>query len=206
MKGKSRWLTSIIIVIIFLVGLSRLYLGVHFISDVLAGWLAGGLMVWAFVILEKPVLAFWRKQGFSLQVLLALASSLAMIFLAWIARVSLGSWTIPAAWLQNARSPIDPLALSDIFTTAGLWLGLCVGAAWFCRLGGFSARGSERQKILRYCVGLAGLGLFWYGLGAVFPRSETLISYSLRYLRYALCGFWVTALAPLVFRKLHLIE
>ncbi len=35
------------IVLVFLIGLSRVYLGVHYLTDVVAGWLAGG--AWLFV-------------------------------------------------------------------------------------------------------------------------------------------------------------
>jgi hypothetical protein len=43
-------------------------------------------------------------------------------------------------------------------------------------------------------------------LGLVFPRSETLLAYSLRYLRYGLVGFWVAAGAPELFIRLRLAE
>jgi hypothetical protein len=39
----------------------------------------------------------------------------------------------------------------------------------------------------------------WFGLGQIFPRDETLISYILRYMRYSLVGFWVIAGAPWLF-------
>jgi hypothetical protein len=40
----------------------------------------------------------------------------------------------------------------------------------------------------------------------VFPDGENLLAYSLRYLRYALIGFWIAGLAPLVFFKLKLAK
>ena len=45
---KKRWFTVVALILVFLIGLSRLYLGVHFLTDVVLGWLIGGLLVWAF--------------------------------------------------------------------------------------------------------------------------------------------------------------
>ena len=48
--------------------------------------------------------------------------------------------------------------------------------------------------------------LFWYMLGQLLLRGETLPAYSLRYLRYGLVGFWVAAGAPELFIRLRLAE
>ncbi|HCS29372.1 MAG TPA: hypothetical protein DIW43_18085 [Spongiibacteraceae bacterium] len=44
--GK-RWFTGLCLMLMFLTGLSRSYLGVHYPSDVVVGWLLGGLTLWA---------------------------------------------------------------------------------------------------------------------------------------------------------------
>jgi hypothetical protein len=71
-------------------------------------------------------------------------------------------------------------------------------------MGGFQAEGPIWKRALRYIVGLIGVVILWMVLGAVFPRQEELISYSLRYLRYALVGFWVTGGAPWLFLRFSL--
>jgi hypothetical protein len=82
--------------------------------------------------------------------------------------------------------------------------GLASGAIWLKSRGGFETNGSIGQLILRYLLGLIGVLVLWFGLGQLFPDGEDLLSLALRYLRYALVGFWVSALAPLIFIRLRL--
>ena len=69
---------------------------------------------------------------------------------------------------------------------------------------GFPKPVTSRDQILRYVLGLAGIAVFWFGLGAVFPRGEEFLPILLRLLRYALVGLWIGAGAPVIFKKLGL--
>ena len=64
------------IVMILLVSFSRIYLGMHFPSDVLAGWVFGILLVWAFVRLEQPVYNWLTQRPLAAQVSIVFAASL----------------------------------------------------------------------------------------------------------------------------------
>ena len=94
--------------------------------------------------------------------------------------------------------------MSGIFTTAGVLLGFGIGAAWINKHGGLGKAGNARNQLLRYVIGVVGIAIFWYGLGAIFPRGEEVFPLMLRLLRYSLVGLWISAGAPVIFKILKL--
>ena len=50
---KSRIITWGSIVLILLIGLSRIYLGVHYPSQVAAGWIFGILILYLFYVIDR---------------------------------------------------------------------------------------------------------------------------------------------------------
>lgn len=194
----------------FFIGLSRLVLGVHFLSDVVLGWLIGLLLLWAVLRLERPVLAWLASLNLTQKLGAILTASLVLMLPGFLARASLGAWQVPTAWLENALRALpsepqpDPLALSGLISNAGVFFGLAAGAVVLNKFGGFDASGPWWQRLLRFPIGLLGVILLWMGLGSLFPDGEYLWAYLLRYLRYALVGLWVSALAPWSFMRLGL--
>jgi hypothetical protein len=210
LKSRLAWIAAG--AAIFLIGLSRLVLGVHFLSDVVAGWLLGFLLLWAFLKLESPIRNWLAPLSPGTKILIALAVSLGLILLGGLARLSLGAWVVPAEWIENARlatgvaEPINPLSFEGIVANAGTLFGLAVGAIFIALSGGFNAGGLLWRQGVRFMIGVAGVLLLWRGLGAVLPSGETLLPLFLRWVRYALVGFWVTGLAPWVFIRLGLAD
>jgi membrane-associated phospholipid phosphatase len=59
-RGRGRpWLVAIMALIVFLIGCSRVALGVHFVSDVLAGWLLGA----AWISVTAYAFRVWRREA-----------------------------------------------------------------------------------------------------------------------------------------------
>jgi membrane-associated phospholipid phosphatase len=199
-RKRAAWAAALTLA--FLIGLSRLYLGLHFAWDVIAGWLIGGLLLLAFLALWNPVSTWIASQSLARQIGLAFVVSLIMIGLgAWqVAR--LDGYVIPPEWIDNALRAGEapaPVSMENFLTAAGTLFGLAAGLAWITSRGGYQADGPVLSRVLRYVIGLIGILILWRGLGAIFPRDENLLAYLLRYFRYTLVGFWISAAAPWLF-------
>lgn len=206
---RRNWAWVLAILLMALIGLSRLYIGVHFPSDVAAGWLVGILLLWLIVRLETPFLHWFREFPTTTQVTIALGASLVLILLSALARLALGDWQVPAEWIELAgrvpeAKPINPLALSGAVTAAAVLFGMACGAILLERAGWLDVRGSAWQRLARYLLGLAGVVILWTGLDLIFPSGETLIALVFRFIRYASIGLWISYLAPLLFFRLKL--
>ncbi len=206
---KRRWVTWLAVLLIFLIGLSRIYLGVHFLHDVLSGWLLGALLLWAYLKLEKRLAAWIKTKSLTFQLAAAFLFSIALIALALLARVLVRGWQMPVTWEENALSvgaaAPDPLNLHGVVTLAGVAFGMLGGLACWVKKYGMPQVGKKTYKlILRYLLGMAGVAILYLGLKVIFPESPEWLGQSLRYLRYALLGAWVTLVAPLIFRKLKI--
>jgi membrane-associated phospholipid phosphatase len=203
------WGWLIAILIILLIGISRLYLGVHFPHDVILGWLIGALLLWLVLRFWKPVAAWLKKMSLGQQILASFLSSLVLIAFSLIPFfwLKITNWQLPQAWAEFAKAAVS---LNAAFTTAGMLFGLLTGLAWFNRQGGFDAKGSFWKRILRYILGMAGVLVLYLGLkvlfGLIAPSTEAVLPYILRYIRYVLVGAWISAGAPWIFVKLNLAK
>lgn len=206
LEAKKRWVTALCLVVIFLIGFSRLVLGVHFLSDVLLGWSLGALLILAFYKLHRPAARWITRFPWQVQVLLIFASSLLMLLLSLIARSFPAMWMMPAEWLTRAGE-IDPLSMDGTLTTAGVWFGMLAGFTVLLHFRGvLQSNAGGLRRLWRYLLGLAGFVILYAGLGSLFPEDLGLVSAVLRYFRYALIGIWISAISPLVFERLKIGE
>lgn len=203
---KKRWFTILAIVLIFLIGLSRLFLGVHFLSDVLLGWALGGLTVWAFSAYREKVGEWFRKQKIQTKLLMILVATLVMISIVLVLRNINSDWQMPEAWAERAGEAA-PYNLEGAFTLSGTFFGMLSGYVVIRAMRGFFlAKEGGWKRLARLFVGLVGLFLLYFGLGQLFPDNADFVSYFLRFIRYMLIGLWTSWWAPILFERLDLLK
>lgn len=206
------WAWILTIVLIFLIGLSRIYLGVHFPTDVLVGWLIGMVILAIYLKLEIPVKNWLKPMSASNQILIAFLFSLLLILLPYLSRVIINEFTVPEVWIENARQvfpesePINPLSITSVFSSMGVLFGLSFGTVMLSRRGGMNPGGFWWKRVLRYLVGIAGVLVIYLGLSQILPGGDDLIGNLFRYIRYGLVSVWISWLAPLLFFAIKLAE
>jgi membrane-associated phospholipid phosphatase len=204
---RKWWGWLIAILVILFIGISRLYLGVHFPHDVILGWLIGIILLWIVLRFWKPAVERVKKMTLGQQFLAAFLGSLVLIIFSLIPYMwlKITNWQPPAAWASFATQAVS---LEGALVSGGTLFGFLAGLSWFNRQGGFSIEGPLWKRFLRFLLGVIGILVFYLGLdilfGLITPGGEALVPFVLRYIRYTLVGAWVSAGAPWMFVKLKL--
>jgi len=206
---KKKWFTILSLFVIFIIGLSRIYLGMHFLHDVLTGWLVAGILLVLYLWLEKPASRWIAGKKLPIQILYIFLFSALVVLLSVGSRAISMTWHMPASWIETAAATggatPDPYDLDGAFTLAGVSFGFLSGYAWWVKKYGMpKVEGVWSKRLLRFFVGIIGVIIFYVGLKLVFPKDPVAVEFLFRFIRYTIIGVWVSAIAPLIFKKLKL--
>jgi membrane-associated phospholipid phosphatase len=176
---RRRWLLIIAGFLMIGIPLSRLYLGVHFPTDLLGGYILGLILLILYLRLAIHVEAWLVQKGVVWQIAAAFLLPLVLI-------------------LINPKGSV--YALNACGVLLGFGSGVILERRWirFCAGAGFL------KKFLRYVAGLLVLFGCWMGLRSGFAGLEP--AWVFRVVRYALVGLWAGLGAPWMFVRLKLAE
>lgn len=166
---RKRWFTAAAITMIFLIGFSRVYLGVHFPSDVLVGWTLGAAIAFAYARWFRPFVDWASGLELSSQVLLALGAPAALTIIH------------PS---QNAAIAMGGLA------------GALGGLAFAYHEGLYPEGERSHNRRAWLIVGLAGLPILYFAMRWLSPGSDSFYYHVYLWTRFAAIGLWVSFLVP----------
>lgn len=177
---KKKWAYIIAAVLFCLVAFSRVYLGVHFPSDIIAGIIIGLLWIALYELaMSKIKLKLNRWQWFL---------------------ASLGLCVIMLIIHPRGDGPL----------TAGFLLGALWGYRLEADFVGFNVKANWWQNIIKAFVGLVGLFAVRMGLKPVLmalmgnPEEGAALFHGATVIRYFFMGIWVALAAPWFFRLIGL--
>jgi undecaprenyl-diphosphatase len=171
---RHQKVTLLITTLVFLIGLSRIYLGVHFPTDVLAGWAVGIVFLSMYWPLEKPLSRWLARQTLFFQSLLVIL-------------VPVGLYLI----FPNPHAVI----------VTGSMIGLGFGYLLNQNVCTFDKPPTRPLFWLRLIVSLFLTILLLFGLRSIFPPPDASGYVFWRLVRYCLTGFFITFLAPCLFNR-----
>jgi len=185
--------TATVLFLLFM-GYTRLYLGVHFPTDLFLGWIIAALILVIWFIPGPFLMNQLDSAGIRVQNICAAAIAL----------------------LMDILYPYDR-------TLPALFLGFCIGYTLMKQRFPFTSRGEINGKrpgapvlLLRALVGFAGMAIIYVVLRLLLPGEGSLFSdipvwgeaspfYEIgRFIRYGLIGLWASAGAPYSFQRMRL--
>jgi len=192
--AKKNWFYIVTAVIIFLTGISRVILGVHFPSQVVVGWLLGFFTIVTANYFEKPFIRWFSKKRLISQLALILIfSSISIIYIGVLSYIQ-EPWSIPDNWINCSASLRD--SFIGLIQVSGMLFGFISGAILLKRYFTFNSDGTIFKRGLRFLGGLIVIFSIWYGL--------KFDSYILQYLRSLLFGFSISFLWPWICIRIKL--
>jgi membrane-associated phospholipid phosphatase len=179
-KSRRAWRRIFYFTLIFLIGLSRIYLGVHYLGDVLGGLLFGA----AFLIGTYKTVPYLEKQ------LNRIPRMLRDYLLPFISLLLFG---ISLAVFPDTTRGDSALICGSLF-------GFSLGVPLESRHVNISMDISRRAKVIRSMVGLATV----FGLYTITSFGSNSLSFVtlvyMQFVRYAIVAFTMVFIVPLILK------
>ncbi|MDD3107393.1 MAG: phosphatase PAP2 family protein [Bacilli bacterium] len=177
LQFKKKWLFWVVGIVIFLIGLSRVGLGVHYPKDVLFGWIFGISIAFLGNYLHRKFENDPKKQAFLY--LITFAVFFPFVFIFW------------------RKDFIDIEIYRDFYTSYAMFAGFIAGSIWERKANDFTCKAPLGKRLLRLFGAIVCVMITQFGLDMVFPEGFILLDM----LRYFLVSFVTLGLYPVLFKN-----
>ncbi|MDR1105118.1 MAG: phosphatase PAP2 family protein [Treponema sp.] len=192
---EKNWAFAVAAFVVLLISFSRVYLGVHFPTDILGGWILGALTLAVYFLWGDSFGELLARGGLRAQLIVSAAAAFIMIL------------------YNPASAKAMPGGVEALLSPGGIILGMGAGYALTARYTGFHSGFSDRSGVAavlsalgRIVIGAAGTVLLFIVLqktrgmlGPGFNRMGIFI-------QFAVSALWIYAGAPWLFVLLRLAE
>ncbi|MCA9936575.1 MAG: phosphatase PAP2 family protein [Ardenticatenaceae bacterium] len=202
---RKGWVWFVAVLGVILMGVSRVYLGAHFIHDVVAGILISLIILIGYIIWQQRFAMPFGKRILGYRLMIAILVPIGLALLYVVIRLLIGAPDESVQWA--AYIPVAELAgLEGMATAVGSLLGAGIGLTLENGRVRFKTQGSLWQRLLRFLLGIIVTLALWRGLSLIFPADPLWLGIPLRIFRYAITLLWVAYYAPMLFVRLRLAE
>lgn len=202
---RRTWAWILATILIVLMAISRIYLGVHDLEDVVAGILLGILILLGYALWNRYLADRFNNRILGQRLLIAVSVPIILIVIYAAGLLLLGQPDRPPefdAFMEIAERQ----TWQDSATIFGVFVGLSVGFVMESSRVRFQVDGSFSRRALRYMLGIGVTLALWQGLGLVFPEEPLALDVVLLFLRYMIVAVWISYYAPWVFVRLKLAD
>ena len=200
--GK-RWAYLVALTAVLLVSVSRVYLGVHFISDVIGAWVVAAGLIGGLGWLERRFsnwagsLSVWWQVGIAVWATSALLAAAAGTHALTAKVIDPPAWSI---FSGNGRS------LKGVFEASGEFLGVACGAIMAHRWARFEVHGPLWRGGVALSYTLAGGWLLREFFKAVPTPHNMYLQFSFEFFRGAASMGWILFVAPWILLKANILH
>jgi membrane-associated phospholipid phosphatase len=188
---RNRFVRSGLVLLIVLIGVSRPYLGVHYVEDVLLGWAIGLLLGFAASRYTGRLANQWRRVPHGFEIAITVIGSAAV----WLLTLALNGWHIDSQ-------------VREMTIYCGWLAGIVIACPLELRVVNFDPRSAgPAAKLLRYILSVSIMIAVLLVLDAAFAPiagHASIIGSALDYLRYTTASVAGMFFAPFLFCKMKL--
>ena len=170
---RKRWFTVIAMILILLIAFSRVYLGVHFPTDILGGWFLGGCLLFGYLKLGNRFEQIASQWSLWQQIVFLVVTTGIMLL----------------------------YVTHETVVIVAAFFGLGIGTILSVRLNYTQKPSSFFQHILRPLTGLTMGAAIYVVLAFIFPKNGAPLYEPLRFARYFILVLWFTTGAFWLFRR-----